>query len=56
MTLPFTPLPRAFGLEEVQKDVYRGGVAKVAAKDGEGPDEGPSVGMQLGRGNVEFSK
>ncbi len=52
MTLPFTPLPRALGLEEVQKDVYRGGVAKVAAKDG----EGPAVGMQLGRGNVEFSK
>jgi len=49
-------VPRAFGLEEVQKYIYRWGVAKIAAKDGESPDEGPTIGMQLGRGNVEFSK
>jgi len=49
-------VPKAFGLEEVQKYIYRWGVAKIAAKDGESPDEGPAVGMQLGRVNVEFSK
>jgi len=27
---------------------------KVAAEDGKGPDEGPVVGMQLGRGHVNF--
>ena len=29
-------------------------MAKVAAKDREGPDEGPTVGMQLGRGHVKL--
>jgi len=29
-------------------------VAKVAAKDREGPNEGPAVEMQLGRGHVEL--
>ena len=29
-------------------------MAKIAAKDREGPDEGPVVGMQLGRGHVEL--
>jgi len=32
------------------------GVSEMVAKDGKGPDEGPAVGMQLGRGNVNFSK
>jgi len=29
-------------------------VAKVAAKDREGPNEGPTIGMQLGRGHIEL--
>jgi len=30
-------------------------MTKVITKNGEGLDEGPAVGMQLGRGNVYFS-
>ena len=29
-------------------------MAKVAAKDKEGPDEGPTVGMQLGNGHIKL--
>jgi len=38
-------LPRVFGFEEVKKDVNGGWMAKVVAKDGEGPHKGPVVGM-----------
>jgi len=31
-------------------------MAEVVAQDGKGPNEGPAVGMQLGRGHVNFSK
>ena len=47
--------PRVFGLKEMEENVYRGGVAKVVTKDGEGPNEGPVVGMQLGKGDVYLS-
>jgi len=30
------------------------GITSVAAKDREGPDEGPAIGMQLGRGHIEL--
>jgi len=30
-------------------------MAKEVSEDGEGPDEGPAVGMQLGRGDIYFS-
>jgi len=47
--------PRVLGLKELKEDIYGGGMAKVIAKDGESPDEGPVVGMQLGRGDVYLS-
>jgi len=47
--------PRVFGLKEMQENIYGGGVAKVVTKNGEGPNEGPAVGMQLGRGDVYLS-
>ena len=31
-------------------------MAEVVAQDGKGPNEGPTVGMQLGRGHVNFGK
>ena len=49
-------LPRVFALDEMKKDIYCGWMAKVIAKDGEGPHKGPAVGMQLGRGNVYFGQ
>ena len=30
-------------------------MAEKVAEDGEGPDEGPTVAMQLSRGNVDLS-
>jgi len=30
-------------------------MAEEVAEDGKGPDEGPTVGMQLNRGNVDLS-
>jgi len=39
----------------MEENVYRGGMAKVVTKNGEDPDEGPTVGMQLGRGDVYLS-
>ena len=55
--------PRVFGLKEMEENIYRGGMAKVITKNGEGPDEEPAVGpdeepavgMQLGRGDVYLS-
>jgi len=58
MTLPVTPLklthrffPRFFA-SEMKENIYGGGMAKITTKNGEDPDEGPAVGMQLGRGDV----
>ena len=45
-------LPRVFGLKEMKENIYGGGMAKVITKNGEGPDEGPAVGMQLDRGDI----
>jgi len=41
-----------FGLKEMEENVYGGGTTKVVTENGEDPDEGPAVGMKLGRGNV----
>ena len=47
--------PRIFGLKEMGENIYGGGMAKVVTKNGESPDEGLAVGMQLGRGDVYLS-
>jgi len=39
----------------MEEDVYRRGMAEIVTENGEGPDEGPAVGMQLGRGDVNLS-
>ena len=31
-------------------------MAKVDAKNGKGPQKGPAVGVQLGRGHVDFNQ
>jgi len=49
-------LPRAFGFEEMKKNIYSGWMTKMVAEDGEGPHKGPVVRMQLGRGNVYFGQ
>jgi len=36
----------------MKENIYKGGMAKIITKYGEGPDEGLAIGMQLGRGNV----
>jgi len=38
----------------VQEDIYGGSVAEEIAQNGESSDEGPAVGMQLGRSNIDF--
>jgi len=43
-------------LKEVEEDVHRGRMAKMVAKDREGPHKGPAVGMQLGKGHVDHCK
>ena len=40
----------------MEEDVYRGGMAKVVTENGESPNEGPVVGMKLGRGDVYLSQ
>jgi len=46
----------ALSFEEMQEDVHGGGVAEMIAEDAEGPDEGPTVRVQLGRGHVNLGK
>ena len=49
-------LPWARSFEEMQEDIHGEGVDEVIAEDAKGPDEGPAVRVQLGRGHVNFGK
>jgi len=43
-------------LEEVEENIHGWRMAKVDAKNGKGPQKGPAVGVQLGRGHVDFNQ
>ena len=49
-------LSGVLSLKELEEDVHKGRMAKMVAKDREGPHKGLTVGMQLGRGHVELCK
>ncbi len=52
--------PKAFTLflhlEKMKKDIHGGGDAQIPAKNLKTPHEGPAVGMELGRGSVDFGE
>jgi len=41
-------------LEEVKEDVHLGGLAEVPIENPEGFNESPTVGMKLGRGDIDL--
>jgi len=49
-------LVRTLELEEIEKDVQHRRYSELRTKGNESSDEGPTVRMQLGRGDVQLSQ
>jgi len=47
-------LPRVFNFKEIKEGIHRRREAEAVAKDDESPHERPTVGMQLGGGNIHL--